>query len=508
MQPNDLYKWQGKRGSLKIPVYAQPYTRGAKPIDHENHNDVILTYVAGKWAFFTLTNGTTKKMAAHNAANNFQPYDTTNQTTNQGDTNMTNTAPNYAASFDQPLKSKYDLDYAAELLGVLAGQPITAENRAQARAYLHALGIVSADTGSLSYSELQQAIVGNFGFRASVDDRLELKTRWHSATNKRFAQPATPATPAPTAQPAAAVDIETVLGTIRDVLTQAQQPAALDHGAIKALMDSALSPVLERLHTLETSKPQIVAVSVNGAEPRTVTGATHKQFQKVLKALTAVHNNVYLYGAAGAGKTMLAEQMAEALNLPFHASQQLYYSHELLGFIDAAGKYHETEFYKAYKNGGIFLFDELDRSAAEVQTALNMALENGRMVFPVGIVPRHPDCFILGAGNTPMLGASRTYTAAQQADAALRDRFIFIEFEYDSAIESMLAGGHTQWLERVLRIRDSVKKSALDGFLVTPRATRYGAKAIAAGFTEQEAEDMAIWKGLDPADKSRVKNSM
>ena len=35
---------------------------------------------------------------------------------------------------------------------------------------------------------------------------------------------------------------------------------------------------------------------------------------------------------------------------------------KLTGFIDAGGTYRDTEFYKAFKNGGLFFLDEIDNS--------------------------------------------------------------------------------------------------------------------------------------------------
>lgn len=49
------------------------------------------------------------------------------------------------------------------------------------------------------------------------------------------------------------------------------------------------------------------------------------------------------------------------------------------------GKFVETPFYKAWTNGGVYLFDEMDASDATVILNINSALANGYYEFPIGL---------------------------------------------------------------------------------------------------------------------------
>jgi hypothetical protein len=69
--------------------------------------------------------------------------------------------------------------------------------------------------------------------------------------------------------------------------------------------------------------------------------------------------------------------------------------HEMLGFIDAAGNYHRTPFRDAYEHGGIYTFDEVDRSDPVALLAVNPHLANGVATFPDGQIKRHKDCLIV-----------------------------------------------------------------------------------------------------------------
>ena len=60
-----------------------------------------------------------------------------------------------------------------------------------------------------------------------------------------------------------------------------------------------------------------------------------------------------------------SKKIAEELDLEFYFTNSIQQEYKITGFIDAGGKYHETEFYKAFKNGGLFFLDELDASIPE-----------------------------------------------------------------------------------------------------------------------------------------------
>lgn len=165
---------------------------------------------------------------------------------------------------------------------------------------------------------------------------------------------------------------------------------------------------------------------------------THEKFETVCKYV--MYNlPVMLVGPAGTGKNHLCKQVADFLKLDFYFANAVTQEHKLTGFIDANGVFHETQFYKAFKNGGLFMFDELDASDPEVLVTFNAALANGYFDFPTGRVDAHENFRVVAAANTTGNGASYEYVGRNQIDAATLNRFGVIEIGYSEAIENSLS---------------------------------------------------------------------
>ena len=129
--------------------------------------------------------------------------------------------------------------------------------------------------------------------------------------------------------------------------------------------------------------------------------------------------NIYLYGAAGSGKSHTAEQIADALGLAFYGQTTIQFAHDVRGYGDAGGNFVDTPFFKAFAHGGLYFQDEYDRSNTEAAIVLNSALANGWYDFPViGRVNAHPDFRFMAAGNTLMTGADEEYVSGQVQDAS------------------------------------------------------------------------------------------
>ena len=126
--------------------------------------------------------------------------------------------------------------------------------------------------------------------------------------------------------------------------------------------------------------------------------------------------------------------------------------------MDAYGKYHETPFYKAFKNGGVFFLDELDASAPEVLVCMNMAISDRRYAFPNETLEAHPDFRIIAAGNTLGTGTNSNaiYTGRMQLDAASLDRFAVVKVDYDPRIDEYCAGGDV----KLARFAEAFRKAA------------------------------------------------
>ena len=188
----------------------------------------------------------------------------------------------------------------------------------------------------------------------------------------------------------------------------------------------------------ETYGPIVRKVNfeING-QVKKVEGVTHEKFETVLKFVMA-DEPVMLIGPAGTGKNVICKQVAKALDLDFYFSNAVTQEYKLTGFIDANGVYQETEFYKAFKNGGLFMLDEIDASIPEVLVILNAAIANRYFDFPNGKIEAHENFRVVSAGNTFGTGASYEYSGRNQLDGASLDRFAQVYIDYSPAIEESL----------------------------------------------------------------------
>jgi cobaltochelatase CobS len=174
--------------------------------------------------------------------------------------------------------------------------------------------------------------------------------------------------------------------------------------------------------------------------------------------------------------------------------------------MDATGKYVRTQFRDAYEKGGVFLLDEVDASDPDVLTTFNSAFANDFMPFPDGICKRHKDFVALAAGNTYGRGADRQYVGRNQLDAATLDRFVVIDVDYDEIAELAWAA-NDDWTLYVQQVRKAIGEEKVR-HIVSPRASIYGARLLAAGMERSLVEERCIWKGLDVTNKSRVLNRL
>lgn len=221
----------------------------------------------------------------------------------------------------------------------------------------------------------------------------------------------------------------------------------------------------------------------------------HSKFE-MIKACVENKIPVYLAGPAGSGKNHTLEQVAKVLGLEFYFTNSVQQEYKLTGFIDAGGKFHETEFYKAFTNGGLFFLDEMDASIPEVLVLLNAAIANGYFEFPNGKVTAHEDFRVVAAGNTVGSGADEAYTGRMVLDQATLDRFAIIEFGYDLKIELALAKGNA---DLVSFIEDLRKQADDKGVRATfsYRCISMVVKLETAGMNVEEIIKIAVVKGMD-----------
>lgn len=215
--------------------------------------------------------------------------------------------------------------------------------------------------------------------------------------------------------------------------------------------------------------PEITKIQIGDNKPKEIKGLTHSAFNSIL-TLLANGENVLLNGPSGTGKNVLGNQISEAFGLEFYCTPAIRQEYKLSGFIDANGKFVETPFYKAWTNGGVYLFDEMDASDATVILNINSALANGYYEFPIGLKKKHKDFYILGAANTLGNGGDRIYTAREELDASTIDRFAVVPFGYDEKLERELAGNEDIY-KFITAVRKAIEETGLR-YVVSMRATK------------------------------------
>jgi hypothetical protein len=303
---------------------------------------------------------------------------------------------------------------------------------------------------------------------------------------------------------------------VREIVTQhVSDQHAQQRDAIKALLADAMAET-----KASASGVQRLEIKI-GEAIRPVDGAAHRQLGQVTTWLSA-GVPLWLWGSAGAGKTHLARQCAAALGLKFHAAaiDETITVGKLTGFRNVAnGDFVEGLVYRAFKDGGLLLLDEIDTNATAI-AALNSLLANEHYTFPNGEdVARHKDFRILAGANTKGTGAVAGYTARVRLDAATLDRFAVIQLEYDAGLELELAAGlpnesvpwkpakpadaqlcarYVHWVQKA---RETVGTSAL----ISPRASYLGVRALMCGVPTHEVAEALVFKLMTPDTCERVR---
>lgn len=179
-------------------------------------------------------------------------------------------------------------------------------------------------------------------------------------------------------------------------------------------------------------------------KPISKTELFHKNHDKLKTCIEANSKEApiipMIVGPAGTGKSTAVEQISRELGLHFYMANRIQNTFELVGFVDASGNYVTTQFYEAFTKGGLFLFDEVDASSPEALVTINAAIAQGYMAFPghPTAVDMHPDFKVVCAGNTFGTGSTLQYTGRNKLDAATLDRFMIIEWDYDTELEEKL----------------------------------------------------------------------
>lgn len=308
-------------------------------------------------------------------------------------------------------------------------------------------------------------------------------------------QPAAPevVTPKPAA-PAASVPTADALTSAFTALTP------LFAGVQKNVTDAVmmtLQPIIDSLKKQAATQVQHIQITNSDGQTHQLDEVVCEDFEEILTYVSK-GAPVYLYGAAGCGKSHTARQLADALGLPFYESMQVMFAHDVKGYGDAGGNYQATPFFKAFTEGGVFFLDEVDASAPEALVVLNTAIANRRFDFPiVGNVTAHPNFRVVAAGNTAMTGADLEYVARSVQDAATENRFSFFEMHYDRRVElPVCAGGDEVLMNFITDLRQAIRAANIIK-CVSYRQTKLLADPDLLKFGRVKALRRNVFKGME-----------
>ena len=140
---------------------------------------------------------------------------------------------------------------------------------------------------------------------------------------------------------------------------------------VKNIVDKAMEQFKE------SCKFKTVIININNIKTNVLPGQLfHNKFEEVVKVLS-LRLHPLLVGPAGSGKNVILEQAAKALKLNFYYVNDVTEEHKVMGFVDANGKFQQTQFFKAFTKGGLIMIDEMDNSHPSALLAINAALGTG-----------------------------------------------------------------------------------------------------------------------------------
>jgi MoxR-like ATPase len=287
--------------------------------------------------------------------------------------------------------------------------------------------------------------------------------------NGEAEQPTEP-TPTPTEQPtkeqtamtptAAPTDKAAQLAELIASMTAPQQ-ATLDPEQVRKIV----------LQELNNQAPKLIEIKTDTTR-REVSGVQHPLYEKVLR-LVAGGVNVMLTGAAGSGKTHLAEQVATALGRTYGAIHCTSGASEsqLMGWLlpSDGGKfeYQAAPFVDLYENGNsLFLFDEIDAADPNFLLVANGALANGHLHIAQRrqnpTAKRGENVGIMATANTFGSGADMIYAGRNQLDGATLDRWYMVQIDYMANFEAAIMGAELAEVKTWKPASDDSAKTAAD----------------------------------------------
>ncbi len=284
---------------------------------------------------------------------------------------------------------------------------------------------------------------------------------------------------------------------------------SIQENNLEGQIDNQLRDKFEEKMNEYTSKIQLPIVHIiklnDTVLGKTSGGFYHEKFEEILKQVQ-LDEPIMLIGPAGSGKNVTVKQVADALGLHMYYTNNASNEFKLTGFIDAGGNYRETEFYRAFKNGGLFNLDEVDASDPTALIVINSALANGYMAFPHETIDRHKDFRIIAAANTWGKGSDMQYVGRNALDGATLDRFDNIYMDYDRTLERNLYP-NDEVLNFMWGFRDAVDESKIH-HIVSTRGIGKVYKKDANNFPVEQTLRTNVVRNLSQDDLNTIIGNM
>lgn len=283
---------------------------------------------------------------------------------------------------------------------------------------------------------------------------------------------------------------------------QAQMTKVIAEANADIIFEQMMPKIQDRITEVFGFVPQIHEIRTPNYTS-IVKDVIHEKFEEVLNIVN-LDIPVFLTGKAGTGKNVICKQVADALGLDFYFTNAVTQEYKLTGFIDANGKYQETQFFKAFTQGGLFFLDEMDASIPEVLVILNAAIANRYFDFPIGKIEAHPDFRVIAAGNTTGLGADTNYTGRYCLDRASLDRFAMVYIDYSDAIETAMSLGKKDLVSFAHVFRSIVEETGVE-CLFSYRTIERIAKLEDVIPDLSEVLSISLLKGLNKEDTDMIR---